>query len=484
MRRVREAAGRLQTLAKGRSLRQVATLVGGATAAQALVFAARPVLTRLYSPEAFGLLGVFVAPAYLLATLATLRYDDAVAVPASRRDGAGVLALALSGSVAAGALVALLLPIRGAVASALGAPELAPLLGLLPVVVTALGVAASTQSWLAREERFRAISAAILAQAAVAVGVQVAARESSAWGLVAGTAAGAVVLAGVGLAAAVRSGALVEARGAALGALARRYRQFPAFGIPASGMTQLAARLPPLLLVGAFGAAVVGQFTVALAAVAVPVGLVTDAVGQVFYVRAAEATREGRLGPLVERTFGRLAAFAAYPVAAVALLGPDLFAWVFGAEWRAAGEIARALSPWLFLAAVAPPLTRAFDVTERQREELWTGAATAFFVGGGLVLGVRSGDLDTALGLLMAGGVAARLVQLGVIAYVSRAPVGPLVRDLGWAVGAAALALVPAALALAWGGLGAGVAGALVGGAAYAALVLPLATRGLEAPSG
>ena len=478
---MRATVGRVWALGRGRSMRQVLTLVTGATAAQALVFAARPVLTRLYTPEAFGLLGVFVAPAYLLATLATLRYDDAVAVPEADRDGAGVTLLALMGSAAAGVLLALLVPFRGAAGAALGAPEVAPFLVLLPVVVAALGAASATQSWLARAERFRAISLAILAQAVVSVGVQLLFRDRAAWGLVAGAAAGSVVLAAVGLAAAARSGAFAAARGADLRALARRFRPFPLFGLPASGLTQLAARLPPLVLVGTFGTGFVGQFTVALASVAVPIGLVTDAVGQVFYVRAAEATRDGRLGALVEKSFGRLVAFAAFPVAAVAVLGPDLFALVFGEPWREAGLIARVLSPWLLLSAVAPPLTRAFDVTERQRDELRTGLWTALLVGGALVAGVRSGDAATALPLLAAGGVAARLVQLATIARVSAAPAGRMALDLLWGGGAAALASVPAVLTLGWGGLGAGVAGAGVGAAFYGALVYRLATR---APGG
>ncbi|PAP77602.1 lipopolysaccharide biosynthesis protein [Rubrivirga marina] len=477
MSRRRAALDRLQALGGGRSARQVLTLVTGATAAQALVFAARPVLTRLYTPEAFGLLGVILAPAYLLATLATLRYDDAIVVPRDDRDGAGVLMLALIGSAATGVLLALLLPLRDAAGAALGVPEVAPFLVVLPVVVTALGVAAATQSWLTRVERFRAISLAILAQAVVSVGAQILFRDRAAWGLVAGAAAGAVVLAAVGLAAAVRGGAFSEAAGADLRALARRFRRFPAFGLPASGMTQLAARLPPLVLIGAFGPALVGQFTVAIASVAVPIGLVTDAVGQVFYVRAAEATREGRLGPLVETSFGRLVAFAAFPVGAVAVLGPELFAVVFGEPWREAGVIARTLTPWLLLAAVAPPLTRVFDVTERQREELSTGVWTAALVGGALVAGAWVGEITLALQLLAAGGVAARLVQLAVIARVSDAPFARILVDLIWSACAAALALLPAGLGLVWGGLWAGLAGAVVGAPLYGLLVFRLAAR-------
>ena len=475
MSRSAKVVRRLRALGRGRSVRHVLTLVSGATAAQGLLFATRPVLTRLYTPEAFGLLSVFVAPVFLLATLATLRYEDAIAVPREPRDGAGVFVLAAAASVVLGAVLTLALPFRQVIAEALGAPTLAPVLVLAPLATALLGVAAAARTWLSRAERYRAISVAVFAQAVVVVAVQVGLRRAGAWGLVLGTAAGSLALAGVSVAAAVGAGAIAEARGADLRALAWRFRRFPGFGLPASALSQLAVRLPPLVLVGAFGPAVVGYFSVAVASVALPVGLVTDAVGQVFYVRAAEATRADALGPLVERVCARLAAFAAFPVLAAALFGPDLFAVVFGETWREAGLYARVLAPWLLLATVVPPLTRVFDVTERQRDEFGVGAAMAVAVSAGLAVGVWTGAVVPALAALAVGGIVARVLQLGWIAHVAGASGLRLAVAVGRSAAVAALALAPAAAMLWWGGLWAGLAVAVAGGVAYALWALPSA---------
>ena len=456
--------------------RAVGTLATGAAAAQAVVLLARPVLTRLYTPEAFGALAVFVAPAYLLASLATLRYEDAVALPATRRDAAGVTALAALAAVFVGLGVLALAPWRAALAEALGVPALAPLLPLASAVAVALGVASAAQGWLAREGRFRQIALASLVQSVGVVGVQLAVPGAGAAGLVAGVVLGAVLFAAVLAAGAVGrggapSGVVAEARGADLGALARRFRRFPLFGVPASLLNQAGARLPPLALAAAFGPAAVGQFALALAAVAVPVGIVADAVGQVFYVRAGEAHRAGRLGPLVEAVHARLSAVAAVPVVAVAVLGPDLFAAVFGEPWRAAGDAARVLAPWLWLSSVAPPLTRAFDVTERQGAELASGLATAGLIGAGLAVGTASGDLGTALAALSVAGTLARALQIGWTFRVSGARVGVGVRDAAGGALRATLWLVPAAAAQATVGLWPAVALAALGGAAC---VVPL----------
>src|SRR5690606_8155649 len=107
----------------------------------------------------------------------------------------------------------------------------------------------------------------------------------------------------VALPLALRDGAVLRA-GARLGAmrtLARRYRQFPLFSAPAVFFNMLSARAPVFLLAGFFGDATVGLFGLAFGTLAMPVGVVTGAVGQVYMVRAAEARRLGGLGPLTRQ---------------------------------------------------------------------------------------------------------------------------------------------------------------------------------------
>src|SRR5690606_32485593 len=76
-------------------LQPVLTLVGGAAAAQALVFATRPVLTRLFTPDDFGVLTVFVTLVAVLGTVASGRYEDALMLPEDDGEAAHVLSLAL-----------------------------------------------------------------------------------------------------------------------------------------------------------------------------------------------------------------------------------------------------------------------------------------------------------------------------------------------------------------------------------------------------
>jgi O-antigen/teichoic acid export membrane protein len=60
-------------LPKSSFARNVAVLVGGTAVGQAIVVLASPILTRLYTPEDFGVLAVYASLLGILSTVAALR---------------------------------------------------------------------------------------------------------------------------------------------------------------------------------------------------------------------------------------------------------------------------------------------------------------------------------------------------------------------------------------------------------------------------
>lgn len=445
--------------------RSVLALAGGGAAAQAVVFAARPVLTRLYSPEAFGVLGVFVALSSGIAVLATLRYEDAIALPEHEEDARSLLALTWGAALAVCGLAALALLPRDLLAGAFGVPDLAPLLPWVPLVALLYAYSNGAQAWLGRGHAFRMIAFALALQALATVGVQLAAVDSAGVGLVLGAAAGAVAFALLLVVPVLHQGVLREIDPSEVARVARRFRRFPRLGLPASALGQIGSRLPPLALGAAFGAATVGHFALAAMAVVVPLAFVTDAVGQVFGIHAAEAQRGGRLKPLVLSTFRRLVGWTAYPVAAAAVTGPLLFSLVFGADWETAGVYARFLAPWLGLSVLVPPLTRAFDATERQDRELWGSALHAAGVVGGLAAGATTGDPAFGVFALGVGGGVGRLGQCLLALSVGGVGPGRALREAARPLGRAALCLTPALVIAVSGTAGASLAAAIGGGA-------------------
>ena len=76
---------------KGSFVSHVATLATGTAISQAVTFAAMLVLTRLFAPEAFGLLAVFMTIVSLFSVLGGARYELAIMLPDDDHEAANVL---------------------------------------------------------------------------------------------------------------------------------------------------------------------------------------------------------------------------------------------------------------------------------------------------------------------------------------------------------------------------------------------------------
>jgi len=105
---------------------------------------------------------------------------------------------------------------------------------------------------------------------------------------------------------------------------------------------------------------------------ALPVTLVGTAVAQVYLSELAKAVRShsARGRALFRKASIGLSAIGAIIAVVLIVLGPWLFALVFGNEWETSGQYARALALGLGAQLVAAPLSQTMIAMERQRLQL------------------------------------------------------------------------------------------------------------------
>ncbi|MDQ7039834.1 MAG: oligosaccharide flippase family protein [Rhodothermus sp.] len=416
------------------------TLLSGSSLALTLSYLTQPLLTRLYTPEAFGILDAFVALVSLLFVLGTLRYEDALLLPADDAEARGLLRLAVYVLIGLSMLclllslpARLLLQHRTALADWL--PWLAPTLLLM-------GSGRLAELWLMRRQAFRTLSAGTALRATTTATVRLVAGlppiQAGATGLIGGFLSGHLSTLLLYSWRLHRTHSILSKPSPPLHALAHRYRHFPLFTLPAALLNALSMRLPFLLLLAFFDAQVLGFFGRAFMVLTVPMGLVGGATGQVFFVRAAEVRRSNALRLLTLRVYHRLLQIGLYPALLLIMMGPELFAFVFGTPWRTAGQYAAWITPWLLLAGLASPLSRLFDVLERQRTDLATSALLFLLQTLALIIGGLYGHPETALLLLGLTGALGRTIQLSVLLHLAGASVAdvfaPLFRYLRYSL--------------------------------------------------
>lgn len=344
-------------------LRATFTLLSGGALAQLVPLLLGPVLARLFSPEAFGLYTAFATIAASVAVVACGRYE--YALPLARDEGEAAALLSLALRIWLGVSL-LSLPL----AWALHAAGRLPVAWALPPAVAATGGLQLLMMWANRAEAWHALAASRFVQYAGAALLQVAlgwwlwrgaggvaAGDDAAWALVLGQVA-AVLLATPLLARPAPAGGwggLWRVPLDALRGVARRYRDFPLLNTPHAFLGTLQDALAVALLIAWSGEAAAGFWGLALRYLKAPATLVGTAVSQALYPRLTQSS-PAAAQRAVRQVMAVLGGLALMLMMVLLLGGPWLFTLLFGANWREAGELARALAPYIAAHFVAAPL--------------------------------------------------------------------------------------------------------------------------------
>lgn len=351
----------------------VLKLVTGTTFAQIIAILASPLLTRLYGPEAFGFLALFTSITSIIGVIACMRYEMAIMLPKTDEEAANLLGLCLlCVAVVSGLTVPALYFGGDALLSLLKAPGLAPYLILVPVFVFISGVFLALNYWNSRTKHFGRLSVARITSSLATTGTQLGAGFA---GYATGGSLIGANLVGVSVSTGVLGGQIwrddhrllcgsISWRGMVDGL--KRYKKFPLIDSSSALMNTASWQLPAFLLAAFFSPVVVGFYALGFRMLQFPMSLIGSSIAQVFFQRASEARSDGTLPFLVENVFRLVVMIGIFPILAVTIIGPELFAVIFGDVWAEAGLYAQVLSIWAFVWFISSPLSTIWIVLEKQ----------------------------------------------------------------------------------------------------------------------
>lgn len=385
-----DSAGRLAGSVFGR---RVMMLVTGTLGGHVVMAAVTPVVSRLYTPQDFAVIGIFISLLSLLVVVSDGGYSRAALLPDS--DGVAACALVLGACMVGattGATVIGVWLFKDQLAVWTNAPVLSRYLWWLPLMVLAAGLYHVGSFWAIRRHAYHLIArvrvelSAGQAVTIVALGL----AKIGGVGLIIGDAVGAVIGACRLAAFAWRGDSLLLRRvtGAGLRSVAGRYAYFPLFAMPATFLQSLQTKIPILLIAAFYGAHAAGSLTFAHGLIWVLTTVVSDTVAQVYLGRGAELARHHpeQLRRLFNRTARLLLTTLAPPLVLLGVVSPPLFAAVFGGEWLDAGHYVRSLVPALLARLVVGPIFQTLTILERQAWVFWTNATSVGLITAGFVL--------------------------------------------------------------------------------------------------
>ncbi len=357
---------------RGGFIRDTLTLVTGTAMAQVVSLAFSPVLSRIYSAEDFGVFALYNFIVAVPAVFVCWCYEPAILLPKDNEEAAQVLSLSL---LLAGVMSVLaLLPAiySKGIAAYFNVPALAPFLWCVSLNLFTLGVTQALNYWLNRNRDFSSVAVSRLLQSTSMGGAQIALSTTAfrSGSLIAGQVLGQVVSAGYLGAQAYRKGFRrigKHLRHPVLLKTLSRFKRFPLYSSWGTAFNVASFQIVPAFLTRLFTPADAGHYFFGYRLVSAAVILGSTSLGQVLYQRAARERHEGKsIDTLVEKILFRMLALTLVPFLLFILISPDLFALLFGNQWRTSGHFMRLVGPMFYIQFIVSPLSMVLFALEKQ----------------------------------------------------------------------------------------------------------------------
>ncbi|MEO6166437.1 MAG: oligosaccharide flippase family protein, partial [Chitinophagales bacterium] len=171
----------------------VLTLLSGTVIAQAIPILLSPVLSRIYSPEEFGVFSMFSAIASAVAVIATFRYELAIMLPEKETTAINILRLSFIITTAlSGSLLLIILVFHQQVPVWLATSELRSFQYYLPFFLLFAGGAQALNYWISRQKKFRLLATGKVGQTSTTglISIALGCLNFSSAGLIIGALAG------------------------------------------------------------------------------------------------------------------------------------------------------------------------------------------------------------------------------------------------------------------------------------------------------
>ena len=366
------------SIKEGSFTKNVLMITGGAVFAQALSVLLSPIITRLYSPEQYGVLTVYVAFLGMINLLGALSYDSAIPIADDDEKAFNVFVLCLLILLFVTSILFFAVAIAGDIFLGLfKAEEIVQYKYFIPIGFFLTGFYTVMSQWALRKRNFKSITVTKYSQSITGNSIKIGLGffNVGAVGLIVGN----ILSQSAGIFTLIKPNIgefkimIKSVDYQKIKSLAKRYIKFPLYTAPGLFILSASGQLPTIFMSSLYGTGIVGLYGLARSISFLPMTIVGKSVQDVFYGEAASIGRTNptRIKELSNKLLKKLILLASIPMLTLILFGPTLFSFVFGADWRAAGMFARILSIEVFFHFIFHPISTVFSIFEQQKKSLF-----------------------------------------------------------------------------------------------------------------
>lgn len=353
----------------------VMVLMSGTILAQIMSFLASPFLTRIYTPDDFGLLALFTSTSAIITVIAAGKYEPTIMLPNEDEEAINIVFLINSiNIIICLVLITISIMFPYTLLGLLPNQKILQWLPFIPICAFLSVLSLSLQYWFNRRQRYKILMIGTVLSAFITISCNIIlglmrVHYGQILGLLFGYTGYIIFL----ILYMVKNDwqILRQSSWEKILYYARIYKKYPLFSIPADLINGFANQLPIFLITKYFTSSQVGTYSLTQRVLNMPLVLISRSVTDVFKERSSRDYRNhGNCRKIFVKTFISLILISLLPFGILYICGPWLFSFVFGEQWRDAGMVARFLSVMFIFRFIASPLGYVLYVAQKQKYDL------------------------------------------------------------------------------------------------------------------
>jgi teichuronic acid exporter len=372
---------------------QVITLGIGSSVGQLITIGVSPILTRLYTPEDFGVWAFYISVVSIFSIIATGKYELAIVLPKSNDEAMSLVILIffLSCSVSFFLLVIMIF-FKSSIELLLGNISFENAFFLLPLNVLLVGLTQACIYWEYRQKHYKNLMYNRMGQSSItaAIHFSLGVVSNNAMGLILGTIAGQC-LAFILL---LKKIYLYEKKSISINFLrivpnASRYKNFLFYSMPMGILNVMSFNLLQYTLIFYFSSSALGYYYLVQRILNIPLDIISSSFAPVFYRELSNIPSKQSF--MLKAFFGNFLLVCLWLLPFL-FFGEEIFSYIFGIQWKDAGKMCSLLAPLIIMSFASGSISSIFSYF--QKNEILLYWQVIYFLGFALLVFLYQDDFN------------------------------------------------------------------------------------------
>jgi len=346
----------------------------GTTIAQAIPIAISPILTRIYTPEDFGVFAIFLAITAIFGSIANGRYELAIMLPRKDEDAINIFALGfiITSSLSL-ILLTLIILFNDYFTKLLNNDEIGLWLYFIPIAVFFTGLFNLLNYFNNRKKYYKDIANATIIKSIILAIMQLSIGffKEGVTGLISGQIV-SHIFANMRLFNNIMKDKILISKISKIKiiALAKKYKNFPIYNTQQALINVVFSQIPIFILAKFFNSSVIGFYALSIRIIQSPISILGNSLATVLYQKVVSLKNSKKVYMPEIYKFLKYQIFISIFLFIIIFILSEHINIIFGEAWNIIGVYIKILTPWLIMVFIVSPLAFSINLTNNQKKGL------------------------------------------------------------------------------------------------------------------